>query len=124
MVEPKMPAIPELPNARGWRHGPTMTETGRFIEPDGRVVAATPFVVPPAGGLGLQFRISDGSSLLVLPAIHETEEPEDRGLPKLADWELSSPSGLLSAGPASNGRSNPPGLSRRISAFTSSHPSL
>ena len=73
-------------------------ETGRFIEPDGRVVAATPFIVTPAGGLGLQLRISDGSSLLVLPAIQEAEEPEDQGLPKLADWELSSPSGLLSAG--------------------------
>ncbi|HVC95183.1 MAG TPA: hypothetical protein VND64_15920 [Pirellulales bacterium] len=74
-------------------------EKGQFIEPEGRVVAATPFAVKPVEGFGLQLRTSDGSTLLVLPAIQEPDEPEDEGLPKLADWELSSPRGLLSAGP-------------------------
>ncbi len=74
-------------------------EAGTFIEPEGRVLVATPFVVKPLEGFGLQLRMSDGSTLQVLPAIPGSDQPEDEGLPKLADWELSSPRGLLSAGP-------------------------
>jgi hypothetical protein len=74
-------------------------EAGKFVEPESRVLAASPFVVKPANGFGLQLRMSDGSTLLVLPAPSEPEEPEDEGLPQLADWELSTPRGLLSAGP-------------------------
>jgi hypothetical protein len=74
-------------------------ETGTFFGTENRVFVAIPFVVKPVEGFGLQLRMSDGSSLFVLPAIQEPDEPEDEGLPELADWELSSPRGLLSAGP-------------------------
>jgi hypothetical protein len=74
-------------------------EAGRFFEPESRVLATTPFVVKPVDGIGLQLRMSDGSSLLVLPTVAEPGEPEVEGLPELADWELSTPQGLLSAGP-------------------------
>ncbi|MFI5455279.1 MAG: hypothetical protein ACHRXM_07480 [Isosphaerales bacterium] len=74
-------------------------ESGRFVEPESRVLIATPFVVKPAEGFGLELRMSDGSTLLVLPAVQEQDGPEDEGLPKLADWELLSPRGLIRAGP-------------------------
>jgi hypothetical protein len=74
-------------------------ESRTLIEPGSRVLSASPFVVRPADGIGLQLRLSDGSSLSVLPAIPEPDEPEDQGLPELADWELLSPNGLLKAGP-------------------------
>jgi hypothetical protein len=74
-------------------------EAGTFVEPESRVLEASPFVVKPADGFGLQLRMSDGSTLLVLPTPSEPEEPEDEGLPQLADWELSTPRGLPSAGP-------------------------
>ena len=74
-------------------------EAGPFIEPGSRVLAASPFVVKPVGGFGLELRMTDGSTLLILPAAAEPDEPGDEGLPELADWELSTPRGLLSAGP-------------------------
>jgi hypothetical protein len=74
-------------------------EKASFIEPESRVLSATPFAVKPAGVFGLQLRMSDGSALSVLPAPPEPDEPEDDGQPELADWELSSPQGFLSAGP-------------------------
>ena len=74
-------------------------EAGNFVEPESRVLAATPFVVHSVDGFGLELRMSDGTSLLVLPTIAEPDEPGDEGLPELADWELSTPRGLLSAGP-------------------------
>jgi hypothetical protein len=74
-------------------------ESGGFIEAESRVVEATPFLVSPAVGFGLQLRMSDGSTLLALPGTSEPDEPGDEGLPRLADWELLSPSGLLKAGP-------------------------
>ena len=74
-------------------------EAGTFVEPESRVLAATPFVVKPVDGFGLQLRMSDGSSLLVLPTTPEPDEPEDEDLPELADWELATPRGLLTAGP-------------------------
>ena len=43
--------------------------------------------------------MSDGSSLVVLPTLPESDEAEDEELPQLADWELLTPRGLLSAGP-------------------------
>src|SRR5207244_1951065 len=61
--------------------------------------AASPFVIKSGDGLGLQLRISDGSTLSILPAIQEPAESEDDGLPEVADWELLSPRGLLRAGP-------------------------
>ena len=74
-------------------------EAGTFLEPGSRVLAAAPFVVKPGGGFGLQVRMADGSTLLSLPAPAEPEDPADEDLPPLADWELSTPRGLLSAGP-------------------------
>lgn len=74
-------------------------ESGQFIDPESRVLAATPFVVKSVSGFGLELRMSDGSVLLILPTIPGPDEPEDEGLPELADWELLSPRGLLSAGP-------------------------
>ena len=74
-------------------------EAATFLQPESRVLAAIPFVVNPVGGWGLQLRISDGSTFLVLPTSPEPEAPEDEGLPPLADWELATPRGLLSAGP-------------------------
>jgi hypothetical protein len=75
-------------------------ESGTYLEPGCRVIAATPFLVRPVDGFGLQLRMSDGSSLLVLPTSSEPDEVEDEDSPELADWELLSPRGLLSAGPA------------------------
>jgi hypothetical protein len=74
-------------------------EAGKFIEPESRVLKATPFVARPAEEFALQLRMSDGSTLLILPTISEPDEAGDEGLPKLADWELSTPRGLLSVGP-------------------------
>ena len=74
-------------------------ETNPLIQPESRVLSVTPFVVRPVNGFGLQIRASDGGTLLLLPALPEVEEPDDEGLPRLADWELSAPGGLLSAGP-------------------------
>lgn len=74
-------------------------EAGKFVEPESRVLSTTAFEVKIAGEFGLQLRMSDGSALLVLPAIPESDDPRDAELPQLAAWELSSPQGLLSAGP-------------------------
>ena len=76
-------------------------ESGRFIETESRVLSATPFLIKPAEAFGLELRMSDGSSLLALPrAAGGGDGPEDEALPTLADWELSSPRGVLRAGPA------------------------
>jgi hypothetical protein len=90
-------------------------ETNPLIQPESRVLSVTAFVVKPVNGFGLQIRVSDGSTLLILPAMQIVEDPDEEPLPELADWELSSPSGLLSAGP---------GLvwSFKLSSGSSSHP--
>jgi len=74
-------------------------ERSPLIQPESRVLSVAPFVVTPVDGYGLQVRFSDASTLLLIPATPEVEEPGDEALPSLADWELSSPAGLLSAGP-------------------------
>ena len=74
-------------------------ESKQFIVPESRVLSAVPFIVKPVNTYGLQFRLSDGTSLLVLPTVSEPDEPEDESLPESADWELLSPLGLLSVGP-------------------------
>jgi hypothetical protein len=74
-------------------------EKNPIIQAESRVVEAIPFPVKPVNGFGLQLRFSDGSTLLILPTPPEEDDPEDEGLPELADWELLSPHGLLSAGP-------------------------
>ena len=74
-------------------------EANPLIAPDARVIAATAFVVKPANALGVEVRFSDGSTLRILPTLAEADDPADALLPALADWELDSPAGLLSAGP-------------------------
>lgn len=69
------------------------------IPPQSRVVAATPFVVKPINGFGLQLRFADGSALLILPTLAEAAAEEADLAIEVADWELASPQGLLSAGP-------------------------
>ena len=59
----------------------------------------TPFVIEPVGAIGLQLRLSDGSTVAILPTIQEPDEPGDEGLPEIADWDLLSPRGLLNVGP-------------------------
>jgi hypothetical protein len=82
-------------------------EAAPLIEPESRVLAATPFVVRPVDSFGMQLRMSDGSALLILPTLPEPEEPGDEALPELADWELLGPQGLLSAGPGLKWSYNP-----------------
>jgi hypothetical protein len=74
-------------------------EKNPIIQTESRMVEATPFPVKPINGFGLQIRFSDGSTLLILPTPPEKDDPEDEALPELADWELLSPRGLLSAWP-------------------------
>lgn len=74
-------------------------EAGRYIAVDSLVLSAVPFVAQPVNGYGLQLRMADGATLLVVPSQPEPEAPGDELLPELADWELISPRGLLSAGP-------------------------
>lgn len=77
-------------------------EANPHISAESRVLAATPFVVKPVNGFGLQLRLSDGSSLLILPTIADAEIDASTPEIALADWELTSPQGLLSAGPGPN----------------------
>ncbi len=74
-------------------------ESQTWIKPGSLVLSATPFVVKPLGSFGLQLRLSDGSTIAILPTIQEPNQPEEEGLPELADWDLTSPQGLLNAGP-------------------------
>lgn len=75
-------------------------EANPLMQPEARVVSPTPFVVKPVNGFGLQLRFSDGSTFLILPTFPE-EEPAEGAVAgiALADWELLTPEGLLSAGP-------------------------
>ena len=88
-----------VPNGLGQPIRKEELEADPRIQPESRIISASPFVVRPANGLGVQLRFSDGSTLLILPAPVEIEELDDESLPELADWELASPDGLLSAGP-------------------------
>jgi hypothetical protein len=74
-------------------------EANPLIPLESRVLTVTPFVVKPVNGFGLQLRFSDGSTLLILPTLSESELAGTSPEIPLADWELASPQGLLSAGP-------------------------
>jgi hypothetical protein len=74
-------------------------EKSPVVQAESRAVEAIPFPVKPINGFGLQLRFSDESTLLILPTPPEADEPGDEALPELADWELLSPRGLLSAWP-------------------------
>jgi hypothetical protein len=77
-------------------------EANPLISPQSRVVVVTPFVVQPINGFGLQLRFSDGSTLFILPTLPEPAPEEAHPDIVVADWELSCPQGLLSAGPGLN----------------------
>ncbi len=85
-------------------------ESRKIIEPGSLVLAAVPFFVQPVDGFGLQLRFADGSLLSVVPAVPVPDEPEDEGLPDLADWEVFTPRGLLSAGPGRRWSFEPKGV--------------
>ena len=81
-------------------------EDDPLIRPGSRVVSAEPFAVRDVG-VGLRLAASDGSALTLVPAGPEAEvetngaddlPPEYADLP-VADWELFTPAGTLSAGP-------------------------
>lgn len=74
-------------------------EADPLIAPDARVISMRAFAVQPAEAWGVELRFSDGSSMRVLPTLSGADDPADAGLPLIADWELVSPAGLLTAGP-------------------------
>jgi hypothetical protein len=91
--------LDNLPNGFGKPIGKEELEATPLIPPESRVLSATSFVVKPVGAYGLQIRFSDGSTLLILPTTSEAESEEENAEVAVADWELSSPRGLMSAGP-------------------------
>lgn len=76
-------------------------EKKELVAPDALVVDVRPFIDKSTDRFGLLIILSDGSRVLVLPASpSEPENGEDEAeLPQLADWELLTPHGLISAGP-------------------------
>jgi len=72
-----------------------------LVKPQSRVVSVTPFEITPIRAFGLDLRLSDGSALIVLPTLPVPDTPEEIALelPQLADWELLTPRGLVSAWP-------------------------
>lgn len=90
--------FPDSPGSRNPLRNEEL-EAGRFIEPESRVSAASPFVVRPANVFGLLIRMADGSTLSVIPTARRPDGPGDEVLPDPADWDLLSPHGLLRAGP-------------------------
>lgn len=79
-------------------------ESGRFIVAGSRILRVEAFPAGPAEALGLKLQFSDGSALVIQPTIsvsvdEEPDESDEEELPEIADWELSTPNGHLSAGP-------------------------
>ena len=91
-----------LPNIGGKLIRKEELERDPLIQAGSRVVAAAVFPVEPVHGIGLQLQFSDGCSVLILPTESDVDAPDDANLPEIADWELLSPNGLLSAGPGPN----------------------
>jgi len=91
--------LDNFPNEFGKPLSKETLEANPPIQTGTRVLSATPFVVKPVNSFGLEIRVSDGSAILIFPTLPDIEEPEDEGLPELADWELNSPNGLLNAAP-------------------------
>ena len=92
--------LDNLPGTIGKPLSKEELEANPLMQPESRVLSATPFVVKPVAGFGLQLRVSDGSSLLIFPTVPETEADEGVAADLVvADWELLSPAGLLSANP-------------------------
>lgn len=79
-------------------------ESGKFLVAGSRVLRAEAFPIGLTEGLGLRIRFSDGSALVIHPAAVGADDEtdgtsDDQELPEIADWELSTPNGHLSAGP-------------------------
>jgi len=78
-------------------------ENNEYILPGSLVVDVKPFIDRTTERFGLQITLSDASRLLVLPinSLESSNDAEDEAeeLPELADWELLTPRGVLSAGP-------------------------
>ena len=77
-----------------------------FVQPDGTVVSALPFVDDARGFIGLRIAFSDRAVFTIVPPADDSEGcdepgdgPSDDELLELADWELLCPGGLFSAGP-------------------------
>jgi len=75
-------------------------EANPMIAIGSHVLSIVAFPISPDQRVGLQMRFSDGSALHVLPAGNEPDSPSDAELPSIADWELITPAGALSVGPA------------------------
>lgn len=89
-------------NATGDTLRKEQLEANPLIHPGSLVVSVRPYPVLPMDTLGLHLQTSDGSRLVVGSSRESVDEPGDAPLPELADWELLSPAGLLSAGPGPN----------------------
>jgi len=74
-------------------------ESGTFIGAGSRVLSVTAFVVKQLKAIGLQMVFSDGTALVVLPSERGPDDQEKSGTPELADWDLLTPSGQVSAYP-------------------------
>jgi len=74
-------------------------ETGNFLTPG--VLVYEPFIctVKQVDGIGLRLDMTDGSSVLIVPAPDEPLEANSPELPEIADWELETPLGTLRVGP-------------------------
>lgn len=73
---------------------PAVFESGHFVAPGATVERAEPLGMQgtPLGGVALSVRLTDGTTLTVLPAATDPSET-------LSDWELLTPHGLLRVGP-------------------------
>lgn len=71
---------------------------GEVIRSRSRVIEATPFVVEQNRVIALRLATSDASSILILPRPDDSDIVQPGESP-LADWELSTPAGLVSVGP-------------------------
>lgn len=67
------------------------------------VVSVRPFVDPDSVGFGLFLAFTDGARVVIRPDVSDLIAEVDPELPRLADWELFTPSGrVLRVGPGAN----------------------
>jgi len=102
------PRVTDLSSLGAVRLGSEQLEAASLIPEHARIVAALAFADEADGGFGLSLRFSDGSSFVVLPDA-ESAETHGEELPKIGDWELLSPGGLLTAGPGLRWKFEPRG---------------
>lgn len=78
-------------------------EAGAFVEFGTRVAAAVPFRFRTVPGYGLELALTDGTTLIVFPVAGDPA-PD---LPPVADWELTTPRGVVSVGPGAEWKFDP-----------------